>query len=150
MACSLYAVLRRFGQVDQDALAASFAARYDADRCYGPGTERLLAQIRRGGSWRELASQTFGGGSWGNGGAMRAAPLGAFHGADLPRVLQDAERSSVVTHAHFEGVAGTVAVAVAASLRAVTLSWAGRSWCTECCRSCRRGRCARRWRRQCD
>lgn len=120
MACSLYAVLRRCGRVDQDALAASFAAHYDPDRGYGPGTERLLAQIRRGESWRELASQSFGGGSWGNGGAMRAAPLGAFHGADLPRVLQDAERSSVVTHSHFEGVAGTVAVAVAASLRAVT------------------------------
>jgi ADP-ribosylglycohydrolase len=58
MACSLYAVLRRTGQVDQDALAASFA--------------------------------------------------------DLPRVLQNAERSAAVTHAHFEGVAGTVAVAVAA------------------------------------
>lgn len=120
MACSVYAVLRRHGQIDQDALAASFATHYDADRGYGSGTGRLLNQFRGGESWRDLAALAFGGGSWGNGGAMRVAPVGAFYGADLPRVLQNAERSSVVTHSHFEGVAGAVAVAVAASLRAVT------------------------------
>ncbi|WP_020662818.1 ADP-ribosylglycohydrolase family protein [Amycolatopsis benzoatilytica] len=121
MACSVYAVLRRHGYVDQEALAASFAERYDTgiDRGYGPGTERLLVQLRRGSSWRELADRDGRGGSWGNGGAMRVAPLGAFFGADLPRVLLEAERSAVVTHAHLEGVAGAVAVAVAASLRAV-------------------------------
>jgi ADP-ribosylglycohydrolase len=120
MACSVYAVLHRHGHLDQDALAASFAEHYDADRGYGSGTERLLNQFLDAESWRDLAPHAFRGGSWGNGGAMRVAPLGAFHGADLPRVLREAELSSEVTHAHFEGVAGAVAVAVAASLRAVT------------------------------
>lgn len=120
MACSIYAVLRGQGHLDQDALAASFAEHYDADRGYGSGTQRLLNQFRGGESWRDLAAKSFSGGSWGNGGAMRVAPLGAFHGADLPRVLREAELSAEVTHAHFEGVAGAVAIAVAASLRAVT------------------------------
>jgi ADP-ribosylglycohydrolase len=120
MACSVYAVLRRHGRIDQAALAASFAEHYDAGRGYGSGTERLLNQFRGGGSWRDLAVRSFSGGSWGNGGAMRVAPLGAFHGPELPRVLREAEQSSMVTHAHFEGVAGAVAVAAAAALRAVT------------------------------
>jgi len=120
MACSIYAVLCRYGQLEQDVLAASFAEHYDADRGYGSGTERLLNQYRGGESWREFAPHAFNGGSWGNGGAMRVAPLGAFHGADLPRVLREAEQSAEITHAHFEGIAGAVAVAVAASLRAVT------------------------------
>ncbi|TDP94826.1 ADP-ribosylglycohydrolase family protein [Labedaea rhizosphaerae] len=125
MACSIYAVLCRHGRIDQDALAASFVEHYDADRGYGSGTERLLNQFRGGGSWRELAVNAFKGGSWGNGAAMRVAPLGAFHGPDLPRVLREAEQSAEVTHAYFEGVAGAVAVAVAASLRAVTPNLGG-------------------------
>ena len=125
MACSVYAVLRRHGRLDQDALAACFAEHYDPDRGYGSGTARLLNQYRAGEAWRDLTSHSFTGGSWGNGAAMRVAPLGAFHGADLPRVLREAEQSAVVTHAHFEGIAGAVAVAVAASLRAVTPNLGG-------------------------
>lgn len=120
MACSLYAVLRRAGHVDQNALAASFATHHDPDRGYGSGVARLVQDIRAGQPWPELAATAFGGsGSWGNGAAMRVAPLGAWYGADLPRVLREAEQSAVVTHAHFEGVAGAVAVAAAAAMRAV-------------------------------
>jgi ADP-ribosylglycohydrolase len=53
--------------------------------------------------------------SWGNGSAMRVAPVGlAF--ASLPDVLAEAERSARVTHDHPEGVRGAKAVAAAVFL----------------------------------
>jgi ADP-ribosylglycohydrolase len=47
---------------------------------------------------------------------MRVAPLGAYFADDLNRVVKEAQRSSVVTHVHPEGVAGTVATALAAAM----------------------------------
>jgi ADP-ribosylglycohydrolase len=124
MACSVVAVLREHGHVDQDALAAEFAAHLDPGRGYGPGAEWRLNQIRNGRAWQEV-TETDGRGSWGNGGAMRVAPLGAWFCDDLPQALRQAELSAVVTHSHFEGIAGTVAVAAAAALRAASPGLAG-------------------------
>ncbi|RCG28837.1 ADP-ribosylglycohydrolase family protein [Streptomyces diacarni] len=118
MAASLVAVLARHGSADQDALAASFATHHDFDRGYGPAVNRMLRLIRQeGGDWRELASSLFDGqGSWGNGGAMRVAPLGAWFADDPDRAADEAARSAEVTHRHPEAVAGTRAVAAAAAL----------------------------------
>ncbi|WP_194815016.1 ADP-ribosylglycohydrolase family protein [Nocardia sp. XZ_19_385] len=118
MACSVYAVLDRLGRIDQDALAASFAKHHDFDRGYGAGVNRMLRLIRQeNGDWRALARAAFDGkGSWGNGGAMRVAPLGAFFADDLDRVVREAAASAEVTHTHPEGIAGAIAVAVAAAL----------------------------------
>ncbi|MFE9393139.1 ADP-ribosylglycohydrolase family protein [Streptomyces sp. NPDC006784] len=118
MAASVVAVLAAHGHTDQDALAASFARRHDFDRGYGPAVNRMLRLIRQeGADWRELAAALFEGqGSWGNGGAMRVAPLGAWF-ADAPeRAADEAVRSAEVTHRHPEAVAGTRAVAAAAAL----------------------------------
>lgn len=119
MACSVVACLRRHGCVDQDALAASFAARMDTGRRYGAGALELLERIRDGHPWRAASAGSFGGnGSFGNGAAMRVAPLGAFFVGDPARAAAEAALQAEITHAHAEGVAGAVAVAVAASLAA--------------------------------
>lgn len=116
MACSIYRVLADHGAVDQDRLAASFADRHDFDRGYGPATNRMLRLVREGGDWRTLSSELFDGkGSWGNGAAMRVAPLGAWLADDLAEVVRQATLSAQVTHTHSEAVAGAVAVAVAAA-----------------------------------
>ncbi|MEV3871713.1 ADP-ribosylglycohydrolase family protein [Streptomyces sp. NPDC049906] len=117
MACSVVAVLTAHGRVDQDALAASFAARHDFDRGYGPAVNRLLRLVREGGDWRALASALFDGqGSWGNGAAMRIAPLGAWYAGDPEQAAHQAEVSAYPTHQHREAVAGAMAVAAAAAL----------------------------------
>ncbi|MBM7773272.1 ADP-ribosylglycohydrolase [Actinokineospora baliensis] len=119
MACSVFAVLQGHGHIDQDALAAGFAVHHDFDRGYGPAMNRLLRQIRQGGDWRELSRDLFDGqGSWGNGAAMRVAPIGAWFADDLDEAARQAALSAEVTHTHPEAVAGAIAVAVAAALAA--------------------------------
>lgn len=116
MACSVYLTLITRQVIDQDALAASFAIRHDFDRGYGPATNRLLRLVRAGGDWRSLAAGLFDGcGSWGNGAAMRVAPLGAFFAGNPAEGARQAALSARVTHTHPEAIAGAVAVAVAAA-----------------------------------
>ncbi|MFD6249565.1 ADP-ribosylglycohydrolase family protein [Streptomyces roseolus] len=117
MACSVLAVLARHDRVDQDALAASFADHHDFDRGYGPAVNRMLRLIREGGDWRELSAALFNGqGSWGNGAAMRVAPLGAWYAGDPEQATHQAEISAYPTHQHREAVVGAMAVAAAAAL----------------------------------
>jgi ADP-ribosylglycohydrolase len=51
---------------------------------------------------------------------MRVAPVGAYFAENYERVIAEAARSAVVTHSHADGIAGAIAVAVAAA-------WAVRS-----------------------
>ncbi len=117
MALSIVDCLERFGEIDQDWLAADFARRYHPFRGYGAAMHGFLHRISIGGDWRSEAGELFGGqGSYGNGAAMRIAPLGGYFADDLPKVVQQARLSAEVTHAHPEGIAGGIAVAVAAAL----------------------------------
>ena len=121
MALSLVEVLREHGTIDQDALAKSFVQRFDPMRGYGPGAQRLLERLKVGERWRDVSRALFRGvGSFGNGAAMRVAPLGAFFCDDAARCRAEAERSAEITHAHPEGIAGTVAIAAAASFACQT------------------------------
>jgi ADP-ribosylglycohydrolase len=58
---------------------------------------------------------------------MRAAPIGGFFYKDPKRAAQEAQRSAVITHAHPEGQAGAIAVAVAAALVATPPYPSGRN-----------------------
>ncbi|ASN83331.1 ADP-ribosylglycohydrolase family protein [Deinococcus ficus] len=117
MALSVVAVLATHHEIQSDALATSFAAQFDPARGYGPSMQRALRQIQGGADWRVVVQEAFGGqGSYGNGSAMRAGPVGAYFAPDLQEVVTQARLSSLVTHTHPEAVAGAVAVAVAAAL----------------------------------
>jgi ADP-ribosylglycohydrolase len=119
MAISIVETLEWHGAIDPDVLAARFAARFKLEpgRGYGAGAAAVLSRVAEGAPWRDLAAALFRGqGSFGNGAAMRAAPIGAFFAPDLERVRAEALRSAAPTHAHPDGAAGAVAVAVAAAL----------------------------------
>ena len=119
MAISIVEALEQDGRIDPDSLAAAFARRFalEPGRGYGAGAYALLSRVNTGSPWREEASRLFRGkGSFGNGAAMRAAPIGAFFAEDLERVREEALRSAEPTHAHPDGAAGAVAVAIAAAL----------------------------------
>lgn len=117
MSLSIVRVLARHGHIEQDELAGSLAAHYSHDRAYGPSMHRVLERIRMGEDWRDVTRAAFGGqGSFGNGAAMRASPVGAFFHQDLERAAREARASAEVTHAHPEAAFGAIAVALAAAL----------------------------------
>ena len=115
MALGIVDVLTKIQSVEEDLLAWTFASRFhrDPDRGYGRMARRLLMEISAGADWRQVSESAFGGGSFGNGAAMRVAPLGAYL-ADDPSAIPAAARCSArVTHFHPEGIAGAIAVAIA-------------------------------------
>jgi ADP-ribosylglycohydrolase len=118
MATALVDVLDEHGTLDQDALARAFARRYarDPGRGYGGGAHGILRAFGEGEPWQVASRAAFSGmGSMGNGGAMRVAPLGAYFADDLDAVVEHAGASAEITHAHPDGQAGAVAVALAAA-----------------------------------
>lgn len=119
MTLSVMSVLREFGAIKQNSLATSFAQSYEYERGYGPSMHRLLAAIRDGVAWQEVAASQFGGqGSFGNGAAMRVARIGAYFADDLDKVVEQSILASVVTHTHPEAIAGAIAVAIAVAIAA--------------------------------
>lgn len=114
--------LRSGHDVDFEAeLATRFADAFDPARGYGPGAQSVLLAIRRGAPWNEPASRLFGGsGSFGNGAAMRAAPVGLFfHDAPQALLRDVARRSALPTHTHPQAIEGAIfqAAAVASACR---------------------------------
>ena len=106
------------GGFDGADLARRFSENFEPHRGYGPGAALLMVEFRRGAPWDEPAGKLFRGqGSFGNGAAMRAAPVGLFARRDAYRMRHLAENTAKVTHTHPLGVAGCVlqsaAVAVA-------------------------------------
>ncbi len=120
MALSVVKNLLAHGSIRQDELARSFARHFveDGRHGYAGGAAQVLSRIYAGEEWRVVTPVIFPGGSYGNGGAMRAAPIGGFY-ATRPQLAADQARlAAEVTHAHPEGQAGAMAVAAAAALAA--------------------------------
>lgn len=115
MALSIYSVLRQHQQIEQYKLAHNFALHFDRGRGYGMGARHLMVQMKAGMDWRTVSPQIFKGGSYGNGGAMRVAPVGAYFADDWQKAVEQARLSSEITHSHPEGIAGAIAVTLAAA-----------------------------------
>lgn len=113
MSIDLARHLLREGCIKQDALAADFAANYRWSRGYGPSTAAVLRQVKAGADWRSAVTARHPSGSYGNGAAMRVAPLALFY-HDQPKELAEAvELASAVTHAHPAALAGAQLIAQA-------------------------------------
>jgi ADP-ribosylglycohydrolase len=107
MACSVYVEVCGRSHIDRDALATAFAERCEPYRGYGAGTVVVLHEIRDGRPWVDAAGAVFDRrGSWGNGAAMRVAPLGAYFAGDPDRAAVQAALSAEVTHQHPEAIVG--------------------------------------------
>ena len=118
MAMSVVETLEQHGRIEQADLARRFGQKLlrDAWRGYGPVTHQIVSAIGRGGDWRQLSEAAFNGaGSMGNGGAMRAGPIGAYFAGELETAAEQARLAAKVTHANIEGQAGAMAIAVAAA-----------------------------------
>jgi poly(ADP-ribose) glycohydrolase ARH3 len=103
-------------KLDPDHLARTWAEEADWKRGYGSGARRLLSRIREGMDWRTANRSIFPDGSFGNGAAMRAAPLGLFFHDDPAELTRAAEVASSITHAHPLGIEGGVLIARATAM----------------------------------
>jgi len=107
------------GYLDTQDLGERFRHNFKNEpwRGYASGPPTIFSMVERTGvSYTEAAKSLFGGkGSYGNGAAMRAAPVGLLY-ADSPHLYQKADLSASVTHAHPVGVDGAAVQAKAVSL----------------------------------
>ncbi|MGH2747423.1 MAG: ADP-ribosylglycohydrolase family protein [Actinomycetota bacterium] len=100
-------------------MAETFVRDFDAEpwRGYGPGPPQVFDRLKQGAAWDEAGRSLFGGrGSFGNGAAMRVAPVGLFFFRDFDEVTDVARRTASITHAHELGMEGAAAQACAVAL----------------------------------
>ena len=119
MAIGLAQSLVELGRLDQQHLGNTFQANFQREpwRGYAQGPPALFRLVSTYGMpYAEAARELFGGqGSYGNGAAMRIAPLGLFY-YDAADLYEQAEASATVTHAHPIGVDGAAVLARAIAL----------------------------------
>jgi poly(ADP-ribose) glycohydrolase ARH3 len=111
------------GRIGADALIRRFATNYTPNRGYGSGARKILEAAQRGEDWNTIAETNFPGGSLGNGGAMRVAPVGLLFHHDLDMVWEQAAASAYPTHRHPVGIeaAQVMALAVALAVRSTEI-----------------------------
>jgi len=117
MSIGVIETLEKHGKIDPDFLASRFASNYTRNprRGYGGMAHHILQALVKGENWRTVAPAVFdGSGSYGNGAAMRAAPIGAYFADQPKKLIEQAKSSAAVTHSHQDGIAGAVAVAAVA------------------------------------
>jgi poly(ADP-ribose) glycohydrolase ARH3 len=110
------------GTIREETLCRKFASNYVPARGYGFGTRRVLEAMLAGENHRAAAEAYYPGGSFGNGAAMRVAPVGLFFHRDLSQVNEQARLSALPTHLHPLAIAGArlLALGVALLVRAET------------------------------
>jgi poly(ADP-ribose) glycohydrolase ARH3 len=103
---------------DGEHMTGRFMENYSREpfRGYGPGPPRVFRMIKGGEAWDKAGEKLYGGGSFGNGSAMRIAPVGVFYYDDIAKLKEIAYKSSQITHAHELGKEGAALQAYAIAL----------------------------------
>ena len=114
MAIGLAESITQVGRLDQRHLGDTFRANFKREpwRGYATGPPTIFHLVERYGmSYSEAARSLFDGqGSFGNGAAMRIAPVGLFF-HDSPDIYEKARTSASVTHTHPIGMDGAAVLA---------------------------------------
>lgn len=104
--------LQADGEIIEERLVAAFVANYVPARGYGRGARVVLEAMEEGEDYAVVAEQHFPGGSYGNGAAMRVAPVGLLFHDDPARLWEQARLSAWPTHRHPLGIEGAQLLAV--------------------------------------
>jgi len=104
------------GEIREEALCRAFVNNYVPSRGYGWGARRVLEAMEEGEDYRAVALSHFPGGSFGNGDAMRVAPVGVFFHGNPNLLWEQARLSALPTHTHPLGIEGAQLLAWAISL----------------------------------
>jgi ADP-ribosylglycohydrolase len=111
MMIGILETLLQRGGFDPALCARKFQHNFDPMRGYGRRIFGVVERIRQGLPWDQVGTDSFG-----NGGAMRIAPIGCFYCQDLEAIKENAILSARITHNHPEGLAAAVAQASAVGL----------------------------------
>jgi ADP-ribosylglycohydrolase len=93
--------------------ARRFLANFHPLRNYGARIYGIMDQLRKGSPWDQVGTD-----SWGNGGAMRIAPIGFFFYDDGDLLRENALLCTEITHRHPQALAGALAQAMAVGMAA--------------------------------
>jgi len=116
MAIGISETLANCGEIIASRLCEAFVANYVPSRGYGRGARVVLEAMEEGRDYTRIAAEHFPGGSYGNGAAMRVAPVGLFFRDTPQRLLEQARLSAIPTHVHPLGVEGAQVLALAVGL----------------------------------
>lgn len=113
MAIGVAETLAADGVIVERRLCGAFVANYVPSRGYGRGARAVIEAMEDGRDYRVVAEKHFPGGSFGNGAAMRVAPVGLCFRDDPQMVLKQARVSALPTHIHPLGIEGAQLLAIA-------------------------------------
>ncbi|MFO7982635.1 MAG: ADP-ribosylglycohydrolase family protein [Desulfuromonadales bacterium] len=114
MTIALATSIQRCGDVDGADCARRYADFFEPQRGYGGSAARILEALDRGADYRETGTMFFPSGSFGNGAAMRIAPVGLGYAKSSLEVLKEKVFSAIrCTHVHPEAVDGALVQALA-------------------------------------
>jgi poly(ADP-ribose) glycohydrolase ARH3 len=117
MTLALAASLVERGRIDAAHVSAKYAEFYELWRGYGGVAHRVLRALKDGADYRGTGRLGFPEGSFGNGGAMRIAPLGLAYRHASDEVLHSAvEDALLCTHVHPEAIDGAFVQAKAVTM----------------------------------
>ena len=113
MAIGVAETIAKHGRITEQQLCEAFVENYDPSRGYGMGARAVLGAMENGRNYRAVAEKRFPGGSYGNGAAMRVAPVGLFFRHDTDMLIQQSRLSAIPTHVHPLGINGAQLIALA-------------------------------------
>lgn len=104
------------GEIRAATLCRKFVWNYVPARGYGRGARRILDAMEEGRDYATVAEEVFPGGSYGNGAAMRVAPVALLFAHDSQKLKEQATLQSEVTHRHPLGIEGAHIIASAVAI----------------------------------
>lgn len=111
MMIGILETLQQADGFDPAVCARRFQENFESWRGYGRRIFGVMERIGQEIPWDQVGTD-----SYGNGGAMRIAPIGCFYYRNLQALKENAILSARITHNHPEGLAGAVAQASAVGL----------------------------------
>lgn len=109
---------------DGEEMAKRFIMNYLREpwRGYGPGPPTIFRMILyEGRRWDEMLDRKiYPGGSFGNGAAMRVAPLGLYYFDEPVKLREVVKKASIITHSHELAIEGAFLQAYAVALALIT------------------------------
>lgn len=121
MTLALASSLVEHGRVDAEQVSTKYAEFYESWRGYGGGARVIMRALRMELDYRATGRMQFPDGSYGNGGAMRIAPVGlAYRHANDDSLYEAVEDALLCTHVNPEAIDGAFVQAKAVAIAATT------------------------------